>query len=74
MALTEQIILESLDLLLKMFGELDRYPKFVNAAILSLEHVRYFYKLNFQANYLHLLREPTEEERNASFHFIEELH
>jgi hypothetical protein len=73
MALTEQIILESLDLFVKMIGELDRYPKFVNVAILSLEHVRYFYKLNFQANYLHLLKEPTEEERYANFHFIEEL-
>lgn len=73
MALTEQIILESLDLLVRMFGELDRYPKFVNAAVLSLEHVRYFYKLNFQATYLHLLREPTEEERNASLNFIDEL-
>lgn len=73
MALTEQIILESLDLLVKMFGELDRYPKFVNVALLSLEHNRYFYKLNFQANYLHLLREPSEEERTDNFRFIEEL-
>jgi hypothetical protein len=36
MALTEQIILESLDLLVKMFGELDRYPKFFLIAMLAL--------------------------------------
>jgi hypothetical protein len=36
MALTEQIILESLDLLVKMFAELDRYPKFVLVALLAL--------------------------------------
>lgn len=36
MACTEQIIIESLDLTVKMFNELDRYPKFITVAKLAL--------------------------------------
>lgn len=49
MALTEQIILESLDLMIKMFNELDKFPKMVNVALIALDSSRYFYKVNFQA-------------------------
>ncbi len=56
MALTEQIFIEILDFIIRMFNELDKYPKVLNAAKMCLDQNRYFYRTNFQASYLHLVR------------------
>ena len=61
MAMTQQMMVESLKLFMKYFKELEKYPKMT----LILKHVfdieKPFYKLNYVNEYPYLVVPPTKQ-------------
>lgn len=66
MVLTQQMMIEGLNLYSKKFDFLDKYPKTTSILKIVFEYDKQFYRLNYINTYPHLLKLPTTEEVNKN--------